>query len=501
VRKIVGTEWELVFTIPEVMTVPGVGADTLEAPQGLALDDTHVYVVESGPELGRIESNAWFKFERDGTPVSSSKATDFVAGIVAPPDDAVVDGITWCPPSSPFAPGLFLVAVEHTGILVIDADGFVVDDIVWAEAGLTYGLTVPFAFAGLTVDPLRGDLYLVENSDGGGCHVWVRVPDDTSFYLGSISRIHIPDTECSRRLLYSDPPSGLVFGLAYREQDGLVWGTGFSSGDLVGMDPISGKVVTVIPHGGWPVNVWGVTHDPVADDLYMYGNDNRLYRIDDLEAPVATPLPELVGSDWSDTDIAWNPDDGFIYAATSFGGENSLVRIDPTTGAGQALGELEVTISGLTYDPRFDALVGIESGSANQGMYVIELPSGESSFLGDSPTPSGWEGLVLLNPPADILGLGEGASTPGATLLRAAPNPFRSAIRLGLPGDWPSGASVTIHDAGGRELRRWSSIAGAGEITWDGCTAAGASVAPGIYFARVAGHSAQAGATKVVRIR
>lgn len=287
---------ELIFNIPLTFTVPGVGPDTLEAPKGLAIDGPHVYVVESGPDLGELTSNAWFKFTRDGTPVSSSKATDFVSGIVAPVDDAVVDGITWCPPTSPFAPGLFLVAIEHTGILVIDEDGFVVDDIVWAEDGLVYGESVPFAFAGITMDPSTGDLYLAENDGGGSCHVWVRVPENTSVVLGSNGAVHYPDTRCPRRLLRQAPPSGLVFGLELRPADGTVWGTEFNTGEIYRINPRSGAAAEIIPNGGWPSNFWGMTYDEERDAFYLYRFDDFIYVIADPDAPSIAPLPNVVGA-------------------------------------------------------------------------------------------------------------------------------------------------------------------------------------------------------------
>ena len=171
-RWLAGGQRDTLLVIPQVFNVPGVGADTLESAQGLALDSTHVYVMDTGPNPGQTDSNAWFKFERDGTPVSSSKATDFVANLDAAPD-AIVDGICWIPPGSPFGEGLFLIPLEHSGITVVDENGFFVDELLWKDAGLQFGSDVPFAFAGLTIDPLTGDLYLVENA-GQQMHVWLR---------------------------------------------------------------------------------------------------------------------------------------------------------------------------------------------------------------------------------------------------------------------------------------------------------------------------------------
>ena len=223
------------------------------------MDETYLYIVDSGPNIGERTSNAWFKFERDGTPVSSSAVTDFVDSIFGPEDDSVIDGITWCPPTSPVAPGLFLVAVEHNGIMVIDEHGFSVDQLVWEEVGLVYGEAVPFAFAGITIDPVRGDLYLVENS-GAQCQVWVRVQPDEPVFLGSRSWLHGPDLECERHLLLEDAAAGLVFGHAYRPEDGMVWGTDWNTGDHREGQPALGP-----DRGGHPQR--RLAHELVGDGV------------------------------------------------------------------------------------------------------------------------------------------------------------------------------------------------------------------------------------------
>ena len=175
-----GDQPEILFTIAETILVPGVGIATVDTPEGLAVDEDLVYVLDAGPsdQRGELAANEWFKFTREGTPVSSSGATDFTAQLQAHFDafgDCVVDGMTWIPPGSPFGEGLFLVAIEHSGIQVLDVDGFFVDRLLWQDQDLPPG-SVPFGFAGIAVDPLRGDLYLVDN--GSEVQVWERIDEE-----------------------------------------------------------------------------------------------------------------------------------------------------------------------------------------------------------------------------------------------------------------------------------------------------------------------------------
>lgn len=495
---------ELIFNIPLIFEVPGVGPDTLEAPKGLALDATHVYVVDAGPELGVLQGQAWFKFTRDGTPVSSSKATDFVSGIVAPPDDAVIDGITWCPPTSPVAPGLFLVAFEHTGMLVIDEDGFVIDDIVWEEDGLVYGESAPFAFAGITIDPVRGDLYLADNNGGGSCHVWVRVPEEEYVLLGSTSNVHFPDVRCPRQLLQSGPNSGLVFGLAYRPLDGLVWGTNYSTGDIVKMNPRSGAEVEVIANGGWGFNYWGIAYDEERDDFYLNRGANILYVMEDPENPDIVQLTTPNGLEFFGEDIAFNSDDDQIYVTADVDGEDMLIRVNRDDGHPMIVGP-SIFTGGLTYDPATGQLIGIAAGAADNSLHAIDPATGNATLIVQSATQSfGWEGLVLLPGPSTTVSVQETAPAESMfdTRLRMAPNPFRVSTRIGFALEASSLVSVIAYDVRGRVVRELvAGVLGAGEhaVVWDGRDERGARVSPGVYFMRMDG--ANAPAEKVLLMR
>ena len=84
-------------------------------------------------------------------------------------------------------------------------------------------------------------------------------------------------------------------------------------------------------------------------------------------------------------------------------------------------------------------------------------------------------------------------------VLRASPSPFRGEARLvAPPTDRP--CTISVFDAGGRLVRRWSHVAGGGEVRWDGSTARGESVPAGVYFVR-AEDGREGSTTKLVRLR
>ena len=78
---------------------------------------------------------------------------------------------------------------------------------------------------------------------------------------------------------------------------------------------------------------------------------------------------------------------------------------------------------------------------------------------------------------------------PRRLAMQVAPNPFRqnAVIELSNPGRGATPARVTVHDLQGRSVATlWQSPAAAGvtRVTWDGRTANGEVVAPGVYVLR-----------------
>jgi hypothetical protein len=482
----------LQFQIPETFTVPGIGPDTLENPQGFAVDMNHVYVMDAGPDLGTLHSNAWFKFERDGTPVLSSKATGLTAALQPHFDafgDAIVDGMTWIPDDAPYGQGLFLVAVEHTGFLVLDANGEAVDELIWQEEDIPFGEATPFAFAGVAIDPNTGDLYLVENS-GAAMHVWIRLdPAEDQLLVYNLYGNHIvwPDTRCARRTII--PTQSNQFSLTYRNADGLLWTNEFNSGSIITIDPRSGKQNTRGPSG---VNdVWGMAYDTERDVIYMYAYESpsdsgRIHVLDPVTLN-ATPLPIASGTI---NDMAFNGNDRYIYATTGFGGDSELVRIDRDTGIASPVGSLP-TSGALAWEPFEGALMMI--GGNPRTLYAVD-PATALSLELNVPPPGGsaFEGLAAIPVPADpVVSVPRPATRSLA--MRVRPNPTSGASRIEFALAAPERLSARVFDVAGRIVRTLADDqdfgSGSHSLAWDGRGSDGASTRAGIYFVVVNYHA------------
>lgn len=474
---------DTVFVIPSIFNVPSSGADTLDAPKGLALDATYVYVVDAGPDPGAVTSNAWFKFTRTGIPVKSSKSTDFVQHLDADPD-ALVDDIVYSPPSSPVFPGRLLIALEHSGIQVIDVHGNFIAKLRWSSDTVYAGIK-PFGFAGLTLDPTTGNLFLVDN-DGGRSQVWTRLTSSPARYIvgvsGSIGYLHDPTPGCNRELWRpvwggANPP-GLIFGVAYRPQDGRVYGYDFGSGELWRFDPISGAGELVDATGIF--DVWGLAYDTQRDVLYAgqeVGPDIRIHVVNP-DTGAETSLPSMVG-DYLD-DLGFDPVDSRIYGISA--NTNQLIRIDRDTGVGTAVGPTQ-PCRGLDYDPSTGKLIGITDSPAK--LWSISPSTGAATFLSDLQNDTGWEGLAVIALPQLVATPQETAPVPDSRL-RLAPNPFVGSTTIHLELAGPSSVRVVVFDAAGRLVRRvYDGVLGGSQtLTWDGHDAEGRVLPSGMYWIR-----------------
>lgn len=468
---------DILFQIPETFGVPGAGSQTLHRPQGLAVDMNHVYVVDTGENIGETDSNQWFKFQRDGTPVSCSALTDFNANLQPHTDsfgDATVDGIHWNSPGSAVDPGLFYVAVEHTGIMVLDENGMFVDNFLWTEHELVYGEHVPFAFAGITADPVTGDLYLVENA-GEFTHVWLRLPDGPQTILHGVvgNRILGPDTRCERPGLFN--PVFNFFSLTYRTVDGMLWTNEFNSGDVYRIDPLTRKETLI---GNMGVNdVWGMAYDEERDVIYVF--EQFPYAIHVLN-PTTLNTTLLAASPPQLNELAFNSDDNAIYGVGGFP-TAMLYRIDRDTGDATAVGPT-IGVFGITYDPHSGTLVGTTQGT----LYDIDPATGQASVRANLGGNGSWEGLAAIGAGEVITAAGPVAAPTTATLLlRAAPNPVsaRSLLSFDLPR--ASRVRATVYDLAGRRiatLHDGRMAAGPQSLSWNLHDARGQSVASGMYL-------------------
>ncbi len=466
----------VIFEIPQTFNVPGVGSQTLHSPQGLAVDMNHVYVVDFGPNIGETNSNQWFKFMRDGTPVASSASTDFNARLQDHTDsfgDATVDGIVWIPPGSPMDSGLFYVAVEHTGIMVLDENGFFVDNFLWTENGLVYGEHVPFAFAGITVDPSTGDLYFVENA-GQLTHVWVRLEDGPQAIVHGIagSRILGPDTRCPRNGLFAAVSS--YFSLTYRTVDGMLWTNAFNSGEMFTIDPLTRKETSMGTVPGI-TDAWGMGYDEERDLIYVYQEfPSTLWALDPntLQPTVLNPDPGFV------RELAFNKDDNFIYGVDS-GNPGTLVRFDRDTGDRTEVGPTQY-VSGIAYDPLAGKLVGIFQGT----LYNIDPATGQAQVRAQLPSNSGWEGLAII-PAAEVVTSAEPTLANPSLVLSAYPNPVSSRSQLAFELPRAAHVRATVYDVAGRrvtDLHNGQLDAGQQMLFWNGRDRSGGRVASGTYY-------------------
>ncbi len=486
------------FTIPLTFTVPGWGLDTLETPKGIATDSNFVYVVDAGDGgvQGQIHANEWFKFTRTGTPVTSSKLTNFHANLDLAPD-CIVDDVVYVPFSSPIYPGKLLIPLEHSGIQVIDPNGNFVAKFRWTDVGVPFGVKVS-AFAGLTIDPTTGNLHLVEN-DGGGpsqgrTQVWTRLPQAaaTSYVVGvggSLPRLQYPNPGCNRPLLLPSPASAsLTFGIAYRPANASVYGVDFGGGQMHRFNPATGYADRVAATG--IPDIWGVAYDATRDVLYgidqAVSPSPRIVKIDPVTGS-ASPLPGYVG--YSMDDIAFDTVDNRIYGVGFNGVNPQLVRIDRDTGVGTLVGGTTVNTRGIEFDPVSNKLVAMTSGPSTSTLYSIDPATGAFTTLASGLQTQGWEGLAVVPVPAatSVADAPPAARAPTAELA-VAPNPSRGDASIAFSLATGADVDASVYDVSGRLVRRLVRghfAAGRHALTWDGRDGDGRTVASGVYFVRV----------------
>jgi DNA-binding beta-propeller fold protein YncE len=483
---------EVIFSIPENFDVPGEGPATLDRPEGLAIDMNHVYVVDAGDGgvRGEVTANEWFKFTRTGAPVKSSASTDFQAELQPHFDaggDCVVDGLTWIPPGSPYGEGLFLMAIEHSGIQVLDDQGMFVDRLLWPDQGLTFG-AIPTGFAGIDIDPLTGRIYLVDN--GGKLQVWEPLDVEepmTLIYGSAVPRLHQgPTSPCDWDATYehASMPS-LAFGLTHRDVDGMLWTMNFNTGEMFALHPLGGQPVSM---GPGIVNSWGMAYDDERDVFYAFTEVGDYFYAIDATTLQATQLPN---SGTYVSEIAFNSDDKHIYGMGFEDPNNNdydpiLLRFDRDTAEPTIVG-LTVNVSGMTYDRNLHELVAITNGNGGQ-LYAIDPATAQAQLLSNDVS-NGWEGLAAAYLEPTATAVEPVVATPSTLDLRAFPNPLGGvgsiAFRMAHAG--PVRASV-VDLAGRRVLSLFNGTLPAGprELSWNGRDADGRPVANGVYFIQLA---------------
>lgn len=489
------------FVIPRTFNVPGSGPDTLEAPRGIAVDSTYVYVVDAGPNPGVISSNEWFKFTRTGTPVKSSKSTDFIQHLDADPD-ALVDDIVYAPHSSPVTPGLLLIALEHSGIQVIDTQGNYVDKMRWSTQSLPPGVK-PAAFAGIAMDPSNGSIYC-GNNDRDVAVVLTPLPPagPGSYVVGTGATqayLQFPHPGCNLSLMNSIAQNSLVFGIAYRPIDANVYGFDYATGDLLRFDPRSGAGSLVF-HTAY-TGVWGMAYDTDRDvlygSLYTGPGSNMVILVIHLDTHTINALPNNVG--YYADDIAFDPADGHIYGTSTVAGAGRLIKIDRDTGIGQPVGGNTTTMRGIEYDPvRAKFLVS----DYRPILWQMDPTTAHMDSIGPLPDAIGWEGLAVVTVPATSGVSVHHPDRAGDPELRSFPNPTPGDARIQLDLAESAEVRAVVYDLGGRQVRdlhvgRLAS--GRHLVVWDGLDDRGVRAASGLYLVRVTAPG-RSWTAKVVRI-
>ena len=503
---------ETVFTIPLSFTVPGSGLDTLESVRGIAVDDTYVYVVDAGPNPGQLASNAWFKFTRTGTPVKSSKSTDLVAHLDMDPD-ALVDDIVYVPPTSPFFPGRLLVALEHSGIQVLDTQGNYVDKFRWSTQGLTRARSSNLvgkvgAFAGLAIDPATGNLYL-EDNDSGNCQVWTRLSDQgaTSIVLGTggtRATLEVPNPGCTLPLWVAissgaNPPSNF-FAYAYRPSDHALYTCDYNPGELWRFDARTGAGARV-GHTGVS-SIWGVTYDPERDVLYglAQGGGSRIVVLDPVTGN-ASALPQPIS--YSLTDLAFDSAGHNLYAIAQFPPPAQLVRIDRDSGAAVAVGPT-ISARALDYDAATGKLLAVTGGT----LYAITPATGAYSVRATLPTNASPDGMGVVPVPANpsLVAAPVAGTVVGDQGVQVWPNPSDAGTRIQFSLAQAAPVKVGVYDVRGRLVRELQAQRGhpmaPGQhlLDWDGRDGSQREVANGVYFVRVES-AAHTSVAKIMRVR
>jgi flagellar hook capping protein FlgD/uncharacterized protein DUF6923 len=489
-----GVLMDTVFTIPLTFTVPTTGADTLESVRGIATDSTFVYLVDAGPAPGTIPSCEWFKFSRTGTPVKSSKGTNFNANL-GPDPDALVDDICYVPFSSPVLAGRLVVALEHTGLQVIDTNGNFFSSFRWTDQG--YATRPLAALTGIAIDPLTGNFYLGDN-DTGAALVFTRIVAQgaASYTVGGLDNsgaaLKNPTPGCDLPLWspWGLPPSsgGNFFGLAYRPVDRSVYALDYSeNGDLWRFDPRLGRGARVGPTG--VPSSWSLAYDSERDVLYAAVGfpSSRIVTIDPASG-AATSLPNPTGYSFgSNTDMAWNSIDKKLYVVDASVNPRRLLRIDRDTGIGTVVGNTTARNGGLDFDAATGKLQAYDGTTGN--LVTIDPATGTTTLLNPLQRQVGYEGLAVIPIPANVTVavLEPPASGPTEVVL-AAPNPTSGATRLDF--SLPAAETVTIgvYDVTGRRVRALASglyEAGPHRVQWDGRDGDGHAAPSGVYFARV----------------
>ncbi len=443
----------------------GGGLGALEAPRGLAVDDRdRVYVADAGRDRVLVLQAASTLGELTLTPVHA------ITGLSGP------QGVAWSDGGTPFAPGDDVLFVAETGGNRVSA---------WALADGSARRLATLGGLGSGSGRFAGPLAVCVGRDAGASTAEVYVADAHNRRL---VRLGFSGGRLEWR---GEAPSGAdaIPSLAADE-----WGNLYAAAPQQGL-----------------VRKFNARLEPVAE-LAEAGTRPR-----SLHVPFATVRDHrdgrtvragqpaaLVLGDWHESSGLSRFELGVsVEGLVVTGGAVPEASLTLTDRARLALELRERVPAGGGWGGRL--LARRDAGTFDAGHVRVALAPADLAMARDGvelelvavATPlyaGGSPSRAAVGFRAEAGGL----SLPAvAAVLPAWPNPTRDAsnLRFALPaGGAP--ARLTLHDAGGRLVRRFPGpfAPGVNEVRWDGRDEAGRAVRPGLYFFQL-----EAGGTRLTR--
>jgi DNA-binding beta-propeller fold protein YncE len=194
---------------------------------------------------------------------------------------------------------------------------------------------------------------------------------------------------------------GLVSGMAYDTQRGILFGVTTSTNNLVTINPATGAATIVGPLGATLMH--GFEYNPDDDTLYGIGgtaNNRTMYRIDRVTG-LATQIGTVLGP--SSYTIVYDSTLSVMYAAAI--PTQTLHRINMATGALTLIGQFGapgMPIPQVGLGMAFDPALGLfatdnTASSANSNpFYRINTATGQATLVGIVPGPVNLLGLAFV---------------------------------------------------------------------------------------------------------
>jgi plastocyanin len=186
--------------------------------------------------------------------------------------------------------------------------------------------------------------------------------------------------------------------------------------------------------------------------------------------------------------------DSFIALTTSFNEDNNtLTQIDTARiqvgdailfKYGSGIGHSVVNGTG-SLDPNMGTLFNLPLGNSSQNFTFTFTTAGIVPFFCALHESFNMKGVVIVSEPA---GVGPGAAVRAGFLAPPWPNPSRAGVNVRFALARAGRAKLEVLDAQGRQVALVLDRdlpAGETPASWDGRSAHGQNVAPGVYFLRL----------------